>query len=61
MKFINLSKPGKPIKDIPIILAAFYPQLRESDPKSRGKYIERTMLDPITLKPIDALTLKPLK
>ena len=61
VKFINLSKSGKPIKDIPIILAAFYPQLRESDPKSRGKYIERTMLDPITLKPIDALTLKPLK
>lgn len=44
-----------------IILAGFYPHSRDKDPDAKGKYLERTILDPVNFLPIDSLTLKPLK
>ena len=44
-----------------IIVSGFICQSRQKDPNAKGKYIERTILDPINFKPIDSLTLKPLK
>ena len=51
----------QPINQSTIIVAGFYAQSRELDPDAKGKYKERTILDPVNFKPIDSLTLKPLK
>ncbi len=51
----------KVISQDSIIIAGFICQSRDKDPNAKGKYIERTILDPINFKPIDSLTLKPLK
>ncbi len=63
MEFASRFYPDSPmvLKQDSIIIAGFYPHSRDKDPNAKGKYIERTILDPKTFKPIDSLTLKPLK